>query len=240
MIEGAASCLLVVNADDFGISEGVNRGIAEAHERGVVTSASLMVLRETAAAAAAYAGRRPALSVGLHLDLGEWVYDGGEWRTTYARVPLDDRDAVTAEIERQLTRFRELMGRDPTHVDSHQHVHREQPAASVVRRLGQQLGIPVRHFSRLRYCGDFYGQAAQGEPYPEGIGVERLIAVLRALPSGATELACHPGYPDGLRSPYAAEREAEVRALCDLRVRAALDHGDVALHSFADLPASPP
>ena len=45
---------LIVNADDFGLSEGVNRGIIEAHERGIVTSASLMVLKPSAVSAAAY------------------------------------------------------------------------------------------------------------------------------------------------------------------------------------------
>jgi predicted glycoside hydrolase/deacetylase ChbG (UPF0249 family) len=228
------SRVLVVNADDFGLCAGVNRGIAEAHERGIVTSASLMVLREAAADAAAYGCRRPTLSVGLHVDLGEWVYREGKWHASYERAPLDDRGAVAAEIKRQLSGFRGLMRCDPTHLDSHQHVHREEPTASELRRLGEQLGIPVRHFSRVRYCGDFYGQAARGEPYPAGVVFERLVALARALPLGATELACHPGYADGLRSSYAAEREAEVRALCDPRVRDALDDEGVALASFAE------
>ena len=64
---------LIVNADDFGQSPGVNRGVIAAHERGVVTSTSLMVRWPSAAAAAAYAREHPALSVGLHVDLGEWA-----------------------------------------------------------------------------------------------------------------------------------------------------------------------
>ena len=51
--------VLIVNADDFGLSEGVNRGIIEAHERGIVTSASLMVLRPAAASAADYSREDP-------------------------------------------------------------------------------------------------------------------------------------------------------------------------------------
>src|SRR5688572_28379081 len=74
---------LIVNADDFGFSPGVNRGIAEAHERGIVTSASLMVRWPAAAAAASYARARPELSVGLHLDLGEWVLRDGAWVPLY-------------------------------------------------------------------------------------------------------------------------------------------------------------
>src|SRR5437762_1183195 len=118
-----AARFLIVNADDFGLSAGVNRGIIEAHERGIVTSASLMVRWPAVAAAAAYAREHPALGVGLHLDLGEWEYSNGDWVARYEVVPLDDAAAVAAEAGRQLAAFRGLMGRDPDHLDSHQHVH---------------------------------------------------------------------------------------------------------------------
>jgi len=59
---------LIVNADDFGLRAGVNRGIIEAHKNGIVTSASLMVNRPYAAEAADYARGHPKLSVGLHFD----------------------------------------------------------------------------------------------------------------------------------------------------------------------------
>src|SRR4051794_39741974 len=74
---------LIVNADDFGQSRGVNAGIVEAHERGVVTSASLMVRWPAAAEAAACARSHPRLAVGLHLDLGEWECRDGTWVARY-------------------------------------------------------------------------------------------------------------------------------------------------------------
>src|SRR2546426_8473794 len=81
---------LIVNADDFGRSAGVNRGIIRAHQHGIVTSASLMVRWPAAAAAAEYARRHSRLSVGLHLDLGEWVYGSSNWTVLYQVVALDD------------------------------------------------------------------------------------------------------------------------------------------------------
>ena len=63
---------LIVNADDFGQSRGINRGITEAHEQGIVTSASLMVRWPAAPEAAAYARSHGSLSLGLHFDFGEW------------------------------------------------------------------------------------------------------------------------------------------------------------------------
>src|SRR5207249_7492687 len=81
---------LIVNADDFGLSPGVNRGIIKAHDQGIVTSASLMVRMPAAAEAAAYAREHPSLSVGLHCDLGEWTYRDRKWEPVYEVAPLDD------------------------------------------------------------------------------------------------------------------------------------------------------
>ena len=224
---------LIVNADDFGLSFGVNRGIIEAFEHGIVTSASLMVNWTGAAEAAAYARRHSHLRLGLHLDLGEWAYRDGEWVALYEEVALDDARTVADEVARQLASFRFFMGKDPSHIDSHQHVHREEPTRSIVTAIGRKLAIPVRHFSpRIMYCGDFYGQTAEGEPYIEGISVDGLIKTLEMLPPGTTELCCHPGYGEGLDTMYRAERAIEVQTLCDPRVWAALNELEIELCSF--------
>lgn len=231
--------LLIVNADDFGASPGVNRGIAEAYEHGIVRSASLMVHGGAAAEAAAYARERPALSVGLHVDLGEWRLRDGRWEEVYERVPPADGAAVAAELHRQLAAFRLLTGRDPTHVDSHQHVHRAEPAASACRELAAALGVPLRHAGPIRYCGAFYGQDRNGAALPEAIGVAHLVATLAALPSGVTELACHPAKPADLDDMYGSAREDELRTLCDPRVARALRQEGIAPASFGDLRARP-
>ena len=226
---------LVVNADDFGIAAGVNRGIVEAHERGIVTSTSLMVRRPAAAEAASYARGSARLGVGLHLELGEWAHGEAGWYATREIVDLDDGSGVRAEVETQVAAFRELVGRDPTHVDSHQHVHRSEPVASVAEAIARRLGVPLRHYAPgIRYCGDFYGQTATGVPLPELLTVDALVALVESLPVGVTELACHPGYGDDLDSSYRMERELELRALCDLRVRHAIAARGVILSSFAD------
>lgn len=230
----ASPRVLIVNADDLGLSDGVNRGIIEAHDRGVVTSASLMVRQPAAEAAVALARQRPAMSVGLHIDLGEWVYREGAWVESYRRADPTDFAAVEREITEQLEVFRGLCGSEPTHLDAHQHAHREGPARQVVAALGVELGVPVRAVTPgIAYRGDFYGQTGKGEPYRQGVTVEHLIAVIGALDPGVSELGCHPGYADGLASVYASEREAEVEALRDLRVREAIVAGGIHLASFA-------
>ena len=228
--------LLIINADDFGLSPGVNRGIVRAFEEGVVTSASLMVRWPAALEAAHYARANHRLGVGLHLDLGEWAFRGDRWVQLYEVVALDDSGAVRDECRRQLDRFHELLGRRPDHLDSHQHIHREGPARDAASELASELTIPLRH-SRpgVDYCGGFYGQRGEGEPYPEGISVENLTRLIEALPPGSTELACHPGEDDGLDTMYRAEREIEVRTLCDPRVREALGRAGITLVTFRDV-----
>jgi predicted glycoside hydrolase/deacetylase ChbG (UPF0249 family) len=227
---------LIVNADDFGRSQGVNEGVAACHERGILTSASLMVRWPAASDAAAYAHAQPRLSVGLHVDLSEWTVSDGTWRPLYERVEESDVGAVEAEIRAQLTAFRDLMGREPTHLDGHQHVQREEPARSVVLELAAALGVPVRDLTaEVRYVGGFYGQGPGGDPLPEAIGVESLVAMLAELPPGVTELGCHPALADDLESIYREERLEEVRTLCDPRVREALAAADIRLLSFAEL-----
>src|SRR5215510_12014768 len=110
---------LIVNADDFGQSHCVNSGIIAAYERGIVTSTSLMVRWPAAVEAAAYSRQHPNLSLGLHVDLGEWAYRGDHWELLYEVVPFNDTTTVAEEVSRQLTTFRRLVGKDPTHIDSH-------------------------------------------------------------------------------------------------------------------------
>src|SRR5579859_3260075 len=186
---------LVVNADDFGLSSGVNRGIIEAAERGILTSASLMVRQPAAAEAAQLARAHPQISIGLHLDLGEWVLQGGEWQPLYSVVDTQDTVAVRKEVSHQLAEFQRLLGKTPTHLDSHQHVHRNEPVRSLLAAEARRLGVPLREVTPgITYCGDFYGQGAEGESLPNVLTLEGLKRILAALRPGVTELGCHPGY----------------------------------------------
>ena len=227
---------LIVNADDFGQSPGINRGVIEAHENGIVTSASLMVRWPAAAEAAQYARAHPDLSVGLHLDLCEWECRDDNWSPLYEVVPTEDAAAVAAEVDRQVATFRELLGRNPTHLDSHQHVHKTEPVRSIMIETARRLRIPLRDCDpEIAYSGRFYGQSANGYPYPEGISIESLLATIRGLPSGVIELGCHPGLPDDLNSMYRAERIQEVRVLCDRRAREGIDAEGIQLRSFLSI-----
>ena len=228
--------LLVVNADDFGFSPGVNHGVITAYSDGIVTSTSMMTRWPAAPEAASLARQFPQLGIGLHLDLGEWAFRGGEWIPIYHVVDLEDEEAVIAEFENQLATFRQLVGRSPTHLDSHQHVHLREPGRSVVVRAGHSLGIPVRHFTpSIRYCGDFYGQTGEGQALPGAVSVDRMVRILADISLGVTELACHPATDAQQNTMYATERVEELRTLCDPHIRRIVSDLGIELRSFGDL-----
>jgi predicted glycoside hydrolase/deacetylase ChbG (UPF0249 family) len=230
---------VILNADDFGQSSGVNRGVIEAHEHGIVTSASLMVRWPAAREAADYARARSDLSLGLHFDLGEWVYEDETWTPRYRVLEHETPEAIFDEASRQLQMFIDLIERTPAHLDSHQHVHRDQPVLDVMLAMSRRLGVPLREFcSDVAYRGDFYGQSGKGYPAPDYISSRALQALLAGLPIGTTELGCHPGFADDLDSVYRDERALEVKVLCDPAVRATIREEALVLTSFDQVMSS--
>lgn len=220
---------LIVNADDFGASAGVNRGIVAAHVDGIVTSTSLMVTGRAVAEAVALSREHPGLAVGLHWDV---------WGEDERGFDVDDVPAVREEFARQLDAFHRLLGRAPTHVDSHRHTHRDEHLMPVFRELVEPLGIPLRGDGRVRFVGAFYAQWEWQVTDLAHVGVPFLLQLLHEeVREGWTELSCHPGFrsPD-YRAVYLDEREEEVRTLTDPRLRAAIDALAIRLASFADLP----
>jgi predicted glycoside hydrolase/deacetylase ChbG (UPF0249 family) len=223
---------LIINADDFGATDGINRAIADCHRAGTVTSASLMVSGDAAREAAELAGALPRLSVGLH-----WVGDrpGDE-------VDTDDLDAVARELERQLALFGELIGHPPTHVDSHHHMHLDEHLVGTFASAARRLGIPLRGDGSVNVVGGFYGQWEWRVTELEHVSVAALQAILRdEVPEGWTEISCHPGYVTAqLRSVYSDEREAEVRTLTDPAIVRTIADLDIELTSYTDFNARHP
>jgi chitin disaccharide deacetylase len=223
--------VLVVNADDFGYSRGINRGIAEAHDHGIVTSTSLMVDGPLAEEAVALARTRPGLSVGLHVNFT----NEGE-----RLVEFTDPAACRADLARQLERFLALMGRPPTHLDSHQHVHRGTTPRPIFLEAAARLGVHLRDEPPVAYKGGFYGQWEFGVSEPDKIGVAFLSRMLREeFTGGAYELCCHPGFFDEAASfVYHRDREVELATLTDPRIRAVLGELGIRLAGWRDLPAA--
>ena len=219
---------LIVNGDDFGASHGINRGIIAAHRQGILTSTSLLVTLPCSEEAARLGRAVPELSVGLHVHL----HSGGRGPT----LDRPDADSWRVELHRQCRRFEELMGRPPTHLDSHHNVHRDLRLLPHFLSVARHYGVPLREHCPVRYLSKFYGQWG-GQTHLEQISVDSLLRIVESdVREGFTELSCHPGYVDpDFQSGYAIEREIELRTLCDPIVRAVLAEQQIQLVSFRAL-----
>ncbi|NNM86530.1 MAG: ChbG/HpnK family deacetylase [Phycisphaerales bacterium] len=228
------------------MSEQTNQGIMYAHEHGIVTSASLMVDAPAAADAVDLWQKTSqrkrgtkvrhgcGLSLGLHLDLGEWQLCDGEWQQTRQKVALDDATALRREIVRQCQAFEQWVGRPPTHIDSHQHVHKRCQVRDAIEQAVPWSKVIIRHLSdQVRFWGAFFGRDADMRPRMEHISTSGLIKILYGLDEGCTELSCHPGFDLNLASDYRVERPMEVLTLSSPQVLVILRQLNIKLSNFA-------
>ncbi|GAB5535182.1 MAG: hopanoid biosynthesis-associated protein HpnK [Rubricoccaceae bacterium] len=188
---------LIVNADDFGLSESVNRGIVDAHTDGIVTSTTWLAGGDAADEAVELAP--PGLEVGLHLaltsvrpigDPGPFrsiLDDAGRWPSGYGSVirwmltTSDARRLIRAEWRAQLYRFRTRWGRLPSHLDSHQHVALIPGLMRVYVELAAESGIQaIRAPREVRDLGDLPGPHAFHRPQ-ETLVLSRLADRPRGL-----------------------------------------------------------
>jgi hopanoid biosynthesis associated protein HpnK len=162
---------LIVNADDFGLTAGVNRAIIEGHTRGAITSATLMANMPAFDAAVRLAGEHPSLGVGLHINItqgrpvaaasrvGSLINDRGEfWGTSGAILKrmlagkLKIEDVVVelrAQIEKALNAGLRL-----THVDSHKHTHALPQICEAIISTIKEYGIDAVRAPRERWRFD--------------------------------------------------------------------------------------
>ncbi len=235
---------LIINADDLGYDPAVDRGILRAMREGVVTSATLIVnapFSEAAAVAAA------GLAVGLHLNLARHPPVGRSLPASLLSAgELDEARAsalpphlVRDEALAQLARAERLLGRRPTHLDVHKHLHRLPNVLEGVARAASAVALPVRSLDaqmraalaafRVRTTDHFVGDASD-TPYWT---LPRFLAEVDALPAGLTELMCHPGEtPSHVRTAYGVQRVVELETLTSAAARRALSCGGVQLQSF--------
>jgi len=155
---------LIVNADDLGWTEGVNRGIAEAHRNGIVTSASLLANGAAFESGVELAQTTPGLGIGVHLNLSDGepvaqrelvttlLNDRGELegKPESLLLRLARRSVLLEEVERewdaQIQKVRDF-GVEPTHLDGHRHVQMLPGLFEIALRLAKRHGIAAIRIS---------------------------------------------------------------------------------------------
>lgn len=158
---------LIVNADDFGLTPGVNRAIIECHTRGIVTSATLMANMLGFDDAVELAKKNPSLGVGLHFNITQGrpvaepsrirslLNSHGEFLGTSTRLAQRamigrlGKEEVAIELRAQIERILSR-GLHLTHVDSHKHAHALPQIFEVVVETINQYGIGAVRLPRDR------------------------------------------------------------------------------------------
>jgi hopanoid biosynthesis associated protein HpnK len=284
---------LILNADDFGLTRGVNEGIVRAYREGVLTSTTLMATGAAFDDAVTRAKENLGLGVGCHLVLA-----GGQSVAPKEQVgSLVDKEGflpeslgiflalvsagrirseeIEMELRAQIEKIR-AAGIEPTHLDTHKHTHVHPRVMEAVGKVAQRSGIqkirkPVENLRdswrssktngnghialllaaaavrpvepafqaiarRFELCwpDHFLGLAITGR-----LGPEVLRRMIEKLPEGSTEIMLHPGVCDeDLKKSVTRlkeQRETELAALLDPRVKSAVAEQGIRLISYREL-----
>lgn len=253
---------LLVDADDFGMSPGVNKGIIEAIQHGIVRNTGVMVNYKHASDARFLLREYPYISLGIHFCIEDQQMIWG---------PIQK---VEQELDAQVQRFISLVGSPPTYFNGHRNILRYPLVLLAALRVAKRwhipftrsfnLYLPTDRLAHLKYYTQhpwraikhlmgrlitqyihLYGiRTADRQIFldPTNNGkkstLEIWLDIIKTLPEGINEIYCHPGYPDELLSQHATyvrEREIEVEVLTRPELRQAIEARGIQLISFKDL-----
>jgi hypothetical protein len=251
---------LIINADDFGLTPEVSRGILQTLREGIVTSTTVLInsphLEELPELFKVKVG------VGLHFNL-TWsspvsspeevpslVDEKGFFRSDSSFSCSEGEpthrksEEIEKELEAQMERFLRLTQKFPTHIDAHKHAHTYPAVFNPLLTIAKKYCLPVRAIHTkmrtvLRENGlvttDFFmGGASPEGPYWTKV---QLLTALTQIQPGVTEIMCHPGYvPEPIPGMfYNQQREVEVMSLCDPEVQEEIKRQGIQLVDFSFL-----
>ncbi|MEJ2765721.1 chitin disaccharide deacetylase [Photobacterium sp. MCCC 1A19761] len=239
---------VIFNADDYGLTPGVNLGIVEACRQGVVRSTTMMVGMPAEPQAVALARQTSALNVGLHLrfTLGRpltaassLVGEDGQFHRPdqfWHRRGFSSRD-IADEVIAQLDAF-QASGMKLSHVDSHHHAHSHPEIFPVVAEVMQDYPVPLRATGYLDGTGSEYRYQFDHHFYGPDLSVERLLSLIKPYQGqcDVLEIMTHPAYVDQPLldiSSYHVERAQELAILTDPALKEALDILDIRVSDFS-------
>lgn len=158
---------IIFNADDFGISPGVNQAIFKAYSKGILNSTSLMINQQFANEAITLSKQMPNLAIGLHINLTNekpaisphkiplLVGKGGQFKNGFVKLlvlsflhPQKLRQQSYIEIKAQIEKYLKT-GLTLDHLDSHRHVHMIPAIFKAVKQLQSEY-----HVSRIRVMNE--------------------------------------------------------------------------------------
>jgi predicted glycoside hydrolase/deacetylase ChbG (UPF0249 family) len=222
---------IVINADDLGYRENVNKGIIFAHKNGIVSSASLFVEKEGVGEAVQFAKENPALGLGPHIDLDKF-FEIDHTHGTFTNYMNPSDDEVAGEAKRQIEKFFSF-GLKADHLDSHHHTHLYPKVFPIICRVAKEFNIPI-----VRLFGKFYSNPADYEASKKIAGENNLKVLDHFIegwywgnvdePFEIAELMTHPGYGE-------LWREAELAHCCQRNLKDYFVAQQIEVLRFSDI-----
>ncbi|MDI6756729.1 MAG: ChbG/HpnK family deacetylase [Endomicrobiia bacterium] len=224
---------LIINADDMGLRESVNRGIVVAHRNGVVTSVSLFVEGEAVSDALARLKENPALGIGIHLNLDKFfTIDHHKGMAVGFADPHPGLEEIKKEIHRQFDVFFSF-GFACDHVDSHHHAHINPEVFPLVCEAAKERGIKI-----VRLPQKFFSNYSEYEPLKKTLDSSGLKYTDHCIEGWywgnidenykVAELLTHPGYGE-------LWREAELAHCCQPQLKQYFLDQNIELAKFSDV-----
>jgi chitin disaccharide deacetylase len=225
---------LIVNADDFGYSHGVNYGILDSHLNGIVNSATMMMNMPGTDHAIELAKQHPSMEVGIHLvltcgkpllqNVPSLVHDNSHFKPL--SLLKERMDIALDELEREWTAQIEKFlasGLTLTHIDSHHHVHTFEELLPIVQKLAKKYNVPVRRNGSEGIKGvEAFSDLCLVDFYGDGVSDDYFAKLAERVGDGkVVEVMCHPAYLDNIilnGSSYTFSRLRELEVLTNVKL----------------------
>lgn len=247
---------LIINADDFGRTRGINYGIVEAMKNGVLSSTTIMMTMPYAEHAVKLAGKEGLSGIGVHLTFIENSLSKGKTLTdekgnfkTYPNLMAEaDIEEIKTEMRMQIDKLINL-GIKPTHLDSHHHTHLYcskmiEAVFSIAKeynlpvrigknkkltRMGEKINLPDDLITTDIFLDEYYGDRTSLEDF--------IKFTESVLESETVELMCHPAFlcSDTLKSSYNYPRLTELDVLTGYELKKFLEDKGIELINYSDL-----
>lgn len=239
---------LIVNADDFGMTEANTIGILLSHTDGILTSTTCMMNMPFAEYALKKAEAHPKLGVGIHLVLtvGRPLVDGAKSYTDengdfkrpsmYPDHKFDiDLEEIYTEWKAQIELFIKIAGKKPTHIDSHHHVHLEPNLVAVAIKLAKEYNLPMRQREQVM---DGYEYVRCADQMYEDLITYDFMTKELSCEEDTIEYMCHPAFIDQRlyeMSSYCLPRMKELDLLRSAEIKQFIKDNNIELINYTDL-----
>lgn len=246
---------VIINADDFGYSRGINFGIIDAHQKGVLSSTTIMANMPGFEHAVSLSKKNPTLGIGVHLTLTcgapllknvpSITTETGDFRhlSFYEEGDFEIvEEELYAEWEAQIEKVL-AHGIKPTHLDSHHHVNSIPGLTGVFAKLARKYQLPVRNNfivpADLKKTNRFYvsfDRLACEKPIWQHMNRNNLVEECTSYE--LVEVMCHPGYVDDEllnRSSFSTNRPYIIRELINSIYPELFKENNIQLSTYADI-----